>query len=113
VTRAFDSKAIERIDSRLVEMLPPVLPPGSPAGVLSAQGADLLGLREGMLVAAGGGDNMMSAIGSGATSPGVVVVSLGTSGTAFAYSDRPVIDPEGLIAPSATLRGDGCRCSVS
>jgi xylulokinase len=105
VTRAFDSKAIERIDSRLAEMLPPVLPPGSPAGVLSAQGADLLGLREGMLVAAGGGDNMMSAIGSGATSPGVVVVSLGTSGTAFAYSDRPVIDPEGLIAPFCDSTG--------
>lgn len=101
VTRAFDSKAIERIDSRLAEMLPPVLPPGSPAGVLSAQGADLLGLREGMLVAAGGGDNMMSAIGSGARSPGVVVVSLGTSETAFAYSDRPLLRLYGGMAAAA------------
>jgi xylulokinase len=105
LTRAFDSKAVERIDSRLAEMLPPILPPGSPAGVLSAEGAALLGLNEGMPVAAGGGDNMMSAIGSGATSPGVLVVSLGTSGTAFAYSERPVIDPEGLIAPFCDSTG--------
>jgi xylulokinase len=48
---------------------------------------------------------MMSAIGSGATSPGLVVVSLGTSGTVFAYSDRPVIDPEGLIAPFCDSTG--------
>jgi xylulokinase len=105
VARAFDSKAVEQTDSRLAEMLPPILPPGSPAGALSAEGAALLGLDEGTLVAAGGGDNMMSAIGSGATSPGVVVVSLGTSGTAFAYSDRPVIDPEGLIAPFCDSTG--------
>jgi xylulokinase len=105
VARAFDRTAVERIDPRLAEMLPPILSPGSPAGVLSGKGAALLGLDEGVLVAAGGGDNMMSAIGSGATSPGVVVVSLGTSGTAFAYSDRPVIDPEGLIAPFCDSTG--------
>jgi xylulokinase len=32
-------------------------------------------------------------------SEGVVVVSLGTSGTIFTHSDRPIVDPEGLIAP--------------
>jgi xylulokinase len=41
---------------------------------------------------------MMSAIGSGATKPGVVTVSLGTSGTVFSYASAPVVDPEGLIA---------------
>ena len=105
VARDFDWWAVERIDPRLAGMLPPILSSGSPAGVLSGEGAALLGLNEGVLVAAGGGDNMMSAIGSGATSPGVVVVSLGTSGTAFAYSDRPVIDPEGLIAPFCDSTG--------
>src|SRR5215213_5455991 len=30
--------------------------------------------------------------------PGAVVVSLGTSGTAFAYSDRPAVDPRGEAA---------------
>ncbi|MDF1799164.1 MAG: FGGY family carbohydrate kinase [Planctomycetota bacterium] len=70
-----------------------------PIGRVTAAAAAEFGLAEGTLVARGGGDNMMSAIGSGATRPGVVVVSLGTSGTAFAHSDAPVVDPDGLIAP--------------
>jgi len=98
IARRFDRTTLEIVDPRLSEMLPPILPAGAPAGGLSKAGADLLGLSEGITVAAGGGDNMMSAIGSGATRPGILVVSIGTSGTAFAYSGRPIIDPEGLIA---------------
>ena len=41
---------------------------------------------------------MCAAIGSGATREGVVAASLGTSGTVFCYSARPVVDPAGLIA---------------
>ena len=56
-------------------------------------------------VSAGGGDNMMSAIGSGATESGVVVVSLGTSGTIFTRTDSVVVDPDGLIAPFCSSDG--------
>lgn len=98
VARRFDRNAMAHVDARLHEMLPLLIESGEPAGTLSREGAALLGLKEGILVASGGGDNMMSAIGSGATTPGVVVVSLGTSGTAFAYSTQPVVDPDGLIA---------------
>ena len=38
---------------------------------------------------------MMGAIGTGNTRPGIVTVSLGTSGTIYAYSGKPVIDPLG------------------
>jgi xylulokinase len=41
---------------------------------------------------------MMAAIGTGNTKPGLVTASLGTSGTIFACSDQPVIDPKGEIA---------------
>lgn len=41
---------------------------------------------------------MMGAIGTGNVQPGVVTVSLGTSGTLFACSDKPVIDPHGEVA---------------
>ena len=41
---------------------------------------------------------MCAAIGVGAVRPGPVVVSLGTSGTAFAYSERPAVDPQGEAA---------------
>ena len=98
-TRAFAPEDVARVDPSLSERLPPLLAVGEPAGRLDAAGAALLGLPEGVLVSSGGGDNMMSAIGSGATRPGVVVVSLGTSGTVFAHSDTPVIDPTGAIAP--------------
>ena len=48
---------------------------------------------------------MLSAIGSGATRPGVFVASLGTSGTVFTRSERPIVDPDGLIAPFCDSAG--------
>ncbi len=41
---------------------------------------------------------MMGAIGTGNTAAGVVTASFGTSGTIYACSERPVIDPRGEIA---------------
>ncbi|MBI4878462.1 MAG: xylulokinase [Planctomycetes bacterium] len=105
VRRMFDARAAAAIDEGLLGMLPRLLQPGEPAGRVSQAAAGRFGLQEGVLVAAGGGDNMMSALGSGATRPGVAVVSLGTSGTAFAFSDKPVLDPEGLIAPFCDSTG--------
>jgi sugar (pentulose or hexulose) kinase len=52
----------------------------------------------GAVVGTGGGDNMLSAIGAGATRAGLAVLSLGTSATVFGYSPRPVVDPAGAIA---------------
>jgi sugar (pentulose or hexulose) kinase len=51
-----------------------------------------------VLVSAGGGDNMMGAIGTGNTRPGLVTASFGTSGTIYACADKPVVDPQGEIA---------------
>ncbi len=97
--RDYDYGLAAEVDDRLPDLLPPLLGPGEVAGPLNPAGAALLGLSAGIPVATGGGDNMLSAIGSGATRPGVVVVSLGTSGTMFTHCRSPVIDPEGLIAP--------------
>ncbi len=114
VHRRFDDEAIAAFDrlakvpgseftngglaSRLPELLDPTSPQ-APLGCVSPSAAAEFGLAPGTLVSRGGGDNMMSAVGSGATTPGVVTVSLGTSGTAFAHAEQPIIDPEGLIAP--------------
>lgn len=108
VARRFRLEGARRIDERLPAMLPSLLRAGEPAGTLSAEGAALLGLPSssaGIPVASGSGDNMCSALGSGATRPGVVVVSLGTSGTVFTYSSRPIVDPAGLIAPFCDATG--------
>ncbi|MBM4062301.1 MAG: xylulokinase [Planctomycetes bacterium] len=105
VERAFDEEAMRAIAPGLPRLLPKLRPPGELAGRLSAGGAVLLGLPRGLPVAPGGGDNMMAAIGSGATRPGVVVVSLGTSGTIFTRTAAPVIDPAGSIAPFCSSDG--------
>jgi xylulokinase len=39
------------------------------------------GLSDNVIISAGGGDNMMGAIGTGNIKPGVVTASFGTSGT--------------------------------
>jgi xylulokinase len=75
--------------------LPPIVPSLSVLGQLRAEAATALGLKTGTPVSAGGGDNMMAALGVGAVAVGPVVVSLGTSGTGFAYRDQPAVDPLG------------------
>ena len=78
--------------------LPPVVPSRSVLGQLRAGLSTATGLDPGTPVSAGGGDNMCSAIGVGAIEPGRMVVSLGTSGTAFTYADQPAADPLGEAA---------------
>lgn len=97
-TRTWRAEVARIIDARLLEKLPPLIPADAPHGELRRELAARWGLPGGMAVSAGGGDNMMSAIGTGNVREGVVTVSLGTSGTIFAYSTRPVIDPRGEIA---------------
>ncbi len=103
--RRFDERAIAAIDDDLATKLPRLIGAGDFVGTLSKRGAELLALPQGIPVASGGGDNMLSAIGSGATRAGVVVVSLGTSGTVFAYSTEPIVDANGLIAPFCDSTG--------
>jgi len=64
-----------------------------------------LGLSPAVKVAAGGGDNMMAAIGTGCVEEGRMAMSLGTSGTLFAYSEVPVIDPDGGWAAFCSSTG--------
>lgn len=74
--------------------LPRVLAPSAPAGETP----------DGVLVSAGTGDNMGAALGLG-LAPGDMVVSLGTSGTAFAVSRRPSADASGAVAGFADATG--------
>ncbi len=58
----------------------------------------------GAVLSAGTGDNMAAALGLGLR-PGDVVISIGTSGTAFAGSARPAADPSGAVAGFADATG--------
>ena len=57
------------------------------SGTLRAEIASRFGLRPGLPVAGGGGDNAASAIGAGVVKAGQAFVSLGTSGVLFAAND--------------------------
>ena len=97
-TRRWSKAALEAIDGELADKLPPLISSDEPAGKLQAKTAQSLGLNPGVLVSAGGGDNMMGAIGTGNTRAGLITASFGTSGTISACADTPVIDPDGEIA---------------
>ena len=105
LARAFDEQAMAAIDASVASMVPELIDADALVGELQASARAALGLPEGVVVSAGGGDNMMSAIGSGATRDGVVVVSLGTSGTIFTRTEHAVVDPDGLIAPFCSSDG--------
>ncbi|MCY3566048.1 MAG: xylulokinase [Gammaproteobacteria bacterium] len=92
-------------DRDLGECLPPLRIDNEAVGELRAAAAAELGIPAGIPVAIGGGDNMMGAIGTGNVSPGNVTMSLGTSGTVYAFAEAPVIDPKGNIAAFCSSTG--------
>jgi xylulokinase len=89
---------IEFIDPKLMDRLPPLASSRRAMGLLRDSLREEWGLAKSPVVSAGGGDNMMGAIGTGNVQLGVVTVSLGTSGTVYAFADKPVIDPQGEVA---------------
>ncbi|MFZ0390893.1 MAG: FGGY family carbohydrate kinase [Calditrichia bacterium] len=86
------------ISPDLISKLPPVKPSDHPVGYISPELADQFGFSPDCLIDAGSGDNMYGAVGTGNVVPGIVTISLGTSGTAYTVFDEPFIDPEGEIA---------------
>jgi xylulokinase len=96
--RKWSAAALNAIDPGLADKLPPLIRSDKPAGRLQVSTAKSLDLVPGVLVSAGGGDNMMGAIGTGNTVAGVITASFGTSGTIYACAEKPVIDPDGEIA---------------
>lgn len=91
-------------DRDLADCLPPIAAPDALFDIdpVAAKG---LGLPATVKVAVGGGDNMMAAIGTGCVTPGRLAMSLGTSGTLFAYSETPVVDPDGAWAAFCSSTG--------
>lgn len=93
VTGEYRPDLVELAAGRSIEV-GRVLQPSEPAGTTD----------DGMIVAAGTGDNMGAALGLGLR-PGDVVVSLGTSGTVFTEHTAAVGDRSGRIAGFASALG--------
>src|SRR5258706_14363675 len=69
------------------EWLPPTFEGPDVTGKVSAEAAKATGLRIGTPVVAGGGDQAAQAVGVGAIRPGIVALTLGTSGVVFAPTE--------------------------
>lgn len=97
-TGSWSEIVIKAIDPGLMEKLPPVQPSDRSIGHISSQLAKEYGFSPECKVDAGSGDNMYGAVGTGNVQPGIVTVSLGTSGTAYTFMEEPYLDPSGEIA---------------
>jgi xylulokinase len=86
-------------------ILPTVIAPGARAGTVSPSPEFPIIAGSIVVVGAGAGDNAGAALGLGVAA-GDVVISIGTSGTVFAVTDRPAIDPSGTVAGFADATGN-------
>jgi len=79
------------------DWLPPTFEGPETTGTISAEAANETGLKAGTPVVAGGGDQAAGAVGAGAVKPGVVALTLGTSGVVFTTTEKPLVEPQGRL----------------
>jgi xylulokinase len=105
--RQWDRPLLDRIDpsGRLSRALPELLDAEAPVGRIRPEVAALLGISDQALVSSGGGDNMMGAIGTGNIRPGLITMSLGSSGTVYAYADQPRVSEHASVATFCSSSG--------
>jgi gluconokinase len=94
-TRDWNPEALELIGVR-AEQLPPVRPTSDSIALTDALAAEL-GLPRGLPVVLGAGDGPLGNLGVGALEPGVVGLSIGTSGAVRMITDRPYVDAGGRL----------------
>ncbi|MBK5200915.1 MAG: xylulokinase [Spirochaetaceae bacterium] len=105
--RVWSKEVLEAIDSErdLSNTLPKLIKPTEAAGKVQSSTAIELGLSNNVIVSCGGGDNMMGAIGTGCTDEGSLVMSFGTSGTLFGYSEKCIADDKERLAAFISSSG--------
>lgn len=79
------------------EWLPRTFEGPQVTGEITSEAAEATGLKAGTPVVAGGGDQAAGAVGVGAVQPGIVGLTLGTSGVVFASTESSLIEPEGRL----------------
>ncbi len=77
--------------------MPPTFEGPEFTGQVTPEAAAQTGLQAGTPVAAGGGDQAAQAVGVGAVEPGIIALTLGTSGVVFATTPAALVEPEGRL----------------
>ena len=106
-TRQWDLQLLRDIDpsGRLQAALPELIDAHHAVGTVLPGIAEHLGINPHALVSSGGGDNMMGAIGTGNIKPGAITMSLGSSGTVYAYAEQPKVSPDAAVATFCSSSG--------
>jgi xylulokinase len=91
------SRAMLEASRLKTDLLPKVFESCEISGRVSEEGARATGLRSGIPIIAGAGDQAAGAVGAGIVRPGAVSATIGTSGVVFAATAGPVRDPAGRI----------------
>ncbi|WP_157015647.1 xylulokinase [Mesorhizobium xinjiangense] len=94
--RFFSGKLLNATDLS-EEQMPRLVEGTEPAGGLRAEIAQRFGMKPGIVIAGGAGDNAASACGMGAVRPGQAFVSLGTSGVLFAANGAYLPNPQSAV----------------
>ncbi|WP_193210658.1 xylulokinase [Luteolibacter marinus] len=92
----WDDALLEATAPGLRAKLPAAAPGTTIAGFVAEYFVEKYGLNRDCQVVLSTGDNPSSLVGMGATTPGTIVISLGTSDTFFAAMEKPVTDPQGF-----------------
>ncbi|WP_182086287.1 xylulokinase [Aureimonas sp. ME7] len=95
-TRRWSDALLDRLELP-GEILPKAYESSVVSGRLSASGASLLGLREGIPVVGGGGDSVIQTLGSGVIAPGELQTTIGTAGIVACALDTPRPNPGGRL----------------
>ncbi len=95
-TGDWDAGLVAATAPDLAGKLPPLAPTSTVVGGMAGYFVEKYGFSAACQVVLFSGDNPCSLVGMGASSPGKVVVSLGTSDTLFAAMPEPKTDPNGF-----------------
>ncbi len=94
--RDWSAEVLEKLDIP-ADWLPKTYEGPAVTGQISAEAAAATGLQAGTPVVGGGGDQAAQAVGVGVVQPGIIALTLGTSGVIFASTPEPFIESEGRL----------------
>ena len=94
--RTWSSEVLEALEIKPVWM-PPTFEGQEITGSVNAEAAAITGLTYGTPIVAGAGDQAAQAVGVGVIEPGLVALTIGTSGVVFASTPSALVEPEGRL----------------
>jgi xylulokinase len=94
--RAWSAEVLDILEIN-PDWLPRVVEGPQVTGTISPEAAEVTGLSVGTPIVGGGGDQAAQSVGVGAITPGIIALTLGTSGVVFAPTGQPFIEPEGRL----------------